>query len=62
LKGVTVEQARKALGISHHKILALIDSGELPVRTNPLQNKQRLVDSGRYAALLAERRSMQQSE
>ena len=58
-RGMTVEQARQGLGVSHNKILALIASGALPVRANPLQNKQRLVDPERYAALLTERRALQ---
>lgn len=55
-QGMTVQQARRELGISAQKTKHLIDSGELPVRANPLHRHQRLVDPERYAALLAERR------
>jgi len=61
-QGMTVEQARQGLGVSHNKILALISSGALPVRTNPLQHKQRLVDPERYAALLTERHALPRSD
>ena len=61
-EGMTVEQARQGLGVSHNKILYLISSGALPVRSNPLQLKQRLVDPQRYAALLAQQRSTRKAE
>lgn len=55
-QGKTVEEARRDLGVSTNKILALIQGGQLLVRPNPLNLKQRLVDPESFAALLAERR------
>lgn len=54
-RGMTVEQARTQLVVSRQKMSALIVSGELPVRLNPLNAKQRLVDSEQFARLLSER-------
>ncbi len=58
--GMTVEEARKQLGVSRVKMKALIEEGMLPVRTHPLSHKKRIVDPDRYAELLAERRARPQ--
>lgn len=56
-QGVTVQQARRGLGISAQKMRQLlIEDGQLPLRENPLHRNKRLVDEVRYQALLAERR------
>jgi len=57
-RGVSVQEARRGLLVSRHKIKQLIESGELPLRENPLYQNKRLVDPQRYAALLAERRQL----
>lgn len=54
-QGITVEEARRQLGVSRAKMKELIESGELPVRDNPLHKRQRFVDPKRFEALLAER-------
>jgi len=54
-QGVTVQEARRELGISEQKMKQLIDGGQLPLRENPLRRNKRLVDAERYQALLAER-------
>lgn len=54
-EGVSVQEAMRRLGVSRHKMKQLIESGELPLRENPLHQHKRLVDPERYAALLAER-------
>jgi hypothetical protein len=57
-RGVSVQEARRGLGVSRHKMKQLIESGELPLHENPLYQNKRLVDPERYAALLAERRQL----
>ena len=54
-QGVSVQEAIRRLGVSRQKMKQLIESGELPLRENPLHQNKRLVDPERYAALLAER-------
>ncbi len=54
-EGVSVQEAMRRLGVSRQKMKRLIESGELPLRANPLHRNKRLVDPERYAALLAER-------
>jgi hypothetical protein len=54
-EGVSVQEAMRRLGVSRQKMKRLIESGELPLRENPLHRNKRLVDPERYAALLAER-------
>ena len=54
-QGMTVQAARRALGISPQKMKQLVEAGELPLRDNPLHRNKRLVDPERYQALLAER-------
>ena len=54
-QGVSVQEAMRKLGVSRQKMKQLIESGELPLRENPLHQNKRLVDPERYAALLAER-------
>jgi len=57
-QGVSMQEAMRRLGVSRHKMKQLIESGELPLRENPLHRNKRLVDQERYAALLAERRQL----
>ena len=57
-QGVSVQEAMRRLGVSRQKMKQLIESGELPLRENPLHQNKRLVDPERYAALLAERRQL----
>jgi predicted DNA-binding protein (UPF0251 family) len=54
-QGVSVHEAMRRLGVSRQKMKQLVESGELPLRENPLHQNKRLVDPERYAALLAER-------
>lgn len=54
-QGVTVEEARRQLRVSHAKMKELIDTGELPVRNDSLYRRKRFVDKEKFDALLAER-------
>ena len=54
-QGITVEEARKHLGVSREKMKHLIESKVLPVRPHPLHRLKRLVDQEAYNKLLKER-------
>lgn len=53
--GMTLEQARMQLGVSHQKMQRLIKEGTLPVHPNPLHPSRPIVDPERFEVLLAER-------
>ena len=60
-QGVTVREARKALGVGHEKLKVLIESGQLPVRSHPLYKRRKIVDPVRYQELLAERNAIRRA-
>jgi hypothetical protein len=53
---MTVREAREALGVSNHKVAALIAAGTLATQPDPLDMRRKLVKRAEVEALAARSR------